>query len=161
MESLNVRVSQVCVRVRRVRVSEWETGGGRGGRRIETGYVGNNTKHKKKVSHDLKHRADLFGLRKNLLHVVWRGECFPSLLSACLRHNTWKHFLRGHGSVKKKAKPQTFYFFSLFSTPLPPSAPPSFKLIELHTSARHMSKYPFNEYTAMRSGIVTCDYEIC
>lgn len=62
----------MCMRVR----VGWNGGGGGG----ETGYVGNKTKHQK-VSHDLKHGVDLFGLRKNLLHVVWRRECFPSLLS--------------------------------------------------------------------------------
>lgn len=62
---------------------------------------------------------------------------------------------------EKKSKAPDILFLLSFFNPPPPPAPPSFKLIELHTSARHMSKYPFNEYTAMRSGIVTCDYEIC
>lgn len=84
-----------------------------GGGGPETGYVGNKTKHQK-VSHDLKHRVDLFGLRKNLLHVVWRRECFPSLLSI------WSDTT--HGNIFREAtglwgekKFQTFYFFSLFS----------------------------------------------
>lgn len=110
-------------------------GGGGGGEGGETGYVGNNTKHKK--CHMIWNTELIYLASERICCMWFGGENVFLLCSQPLRrHNTWKHFLRGHGSVKKE-KLQTFYFFSLFSPAFfPPS--PLFKLIELHTSARHM-----------------------
>lgn len=137
METLKVRVS--CMRVR-VRVHDvcscvcvWQRTGIRG---AETGYVGNNTKHKK-VSHDLKHRVDLFGFRKNLLHVVWRGECFPSSLAVCSDTTHGNIFWEAMGLREKRKRALDILFLLSFHT-LFSSFLFFFFLIELHTSARHM-----------------------
>lgn len=53
-------------------------------------------------------------LQKESVACGLEERMFSFFALSVLRHNTWKHFLRGHGSVKKKEL-QTFYFFSLFS----------------------------------------------
>lgn len=65
-----------------------------------------------KVSHDLKHGVDLFGFRKNLLHVVWRRECFPSLLSVCSDTTHGNIFWEAMGLWKKKKEKSTRHFIS-------------------------------------------------
>lgn len=52
-------------------------------------------------------------LQKESVACGLEERMFSLFALSVLRHNTWKHFLRGHGSVKKKF--QTFYSFSLFS----------------------------------------------
>lgn len=52
-------------------------------------------------------------LQKESVACGLEERMFSFFALSLLRHNTWKHFLRGHGSEKKKL--QTFYFFSLFS----------------------------------------------
>lgn len=100
---------------------EWRGWGIEGGG-VETGYVGYKTKHQK-VSHDLKHGVDLFGLRKNLLHVVWRRECFPSLLSiwSDTTHGNIFGEATGLWGEKKSSRhfipsPSFHSFFSSFQT---------------------------------------------
>lgn len=124
-----------CMRVR----ESWNGGGGGlgvGGGGVETGYVGYKTKHQK-VSHDLKHGVDLFGLRKNLLHVVWRRECFPSLLSIWSDTTHGNIFGEATGLWGEKKAPDILFLLPLFI-----AFSVLFKLIGFHTSVHHMWKHP-------------------
>lgn len=122
----------------------WGIGGVVGG--VETGYVGYKTKHRK-VSHDLKHGVDLFGLRKNLLHVVWRRECFPSLLSIWSDTTHGNIFGEATGLWGEKKAPDILFLLPLFI-----AFSVLFKLIGFHTSVHHMWKHP-NEYWRFGEGL--------
>ena len=96
------------------------------------------TQSTKKVSHDLKHRVDLFGFRKNLLHVVWRRECFPSLLAVCSDTTHGNIFGEAMGlrrkkreEEKKKERSRHFISSPSFHSSLGPLY--FFKPIEFHS----------------------------
>lgn len=116
METLNVHVSCsiMCVWARAavVRVCE-KTGIVGGGGEAETGYVGNNTKHKK--CHMIWNTGLIYLASKRICCMWFGGENVFLLRSQCAQTQHMETFSERPWVCKKKKKLQTFYFFSLFS----------------------------------------------
>lgn len=121
----------------------WERVGMEG---VETGYVGNKTKHRKSVTWSETRGWFIWPLKESVACGL-EERMFSFFALDLVRHNTWKHFQRGHRSVGGEKAPDILFLLPLFI-----AFSVLFKLIGFHTSVHHMWKHP-NEYWWIGEGL--------